>query len=279
MENLGKTFGFRNKIRALDKVSFFVKKGTCTSLVGPNGAGKSTLLRIISGVVGRYQGKVSLNGKVSLSPEVSMNFPFMDAEENVSYFSSIDDGGKSPLDILKEVDLITNKQQAYSFSKGMKRKLDIARALSLGANSILMDEPFDGLDPGASDDLVNTINSLKRKEITFLISSHDLHRLTDISDNVIFLNRGQIAGLRDLTERNALKFSFAENTALAFDILTEMGCRITYQEESELHCVPNPSIKTWEIVEKLVSKGAKVTGVSNETLDSDYRRLFLGKTD
>jgi len=230
VENIVKTYGLRNKIVAIDNVTFSVKSGTCTSLVGPNGAGKTTLLKVVSGLTSRYQGKVSVNGRVSLSPEVSVNFPFMDAVENILYFSKVVDRNIDPTNILKEVNLVPREQQAYSYSKGMKRKLDIARALSLGAKSILMDEPFDGLDPGASDELVNIINSLKKEGITFLISSHDLHRLTDISDNVVFLKKGRVGGIRDLRVRNRLIVNFAENSNLAVDLLEKMGCIITNSE-------------------------------------------------
>ena len=279
VENIVKTYGLRNKIVAIDNVTFSVKSGTCTSLVGPNGAGKTTLLKVVSGLTSRYQGKVSVNGRVSLSPEVSVNFPFMDAVENILYFSKVVDRNIDPTNILKEVNLVPRGQQAYSYSKGMKRKLDIARALSLGAKSILMDEPFDGLDPGASDELVNIINSLKKEGITFLISSHDLHRLTDISDNVVFLKKGRVGGIRDLMVRNRLIVNFAENSNLAVDLLEKMGCIITNSEMGELHFIPNPRLKTWEIIGNLISNGVEVTGVSNETLDSDYRRIYHGNMD
>jgi ABC-type multidrug transport system ATPase subunit len=279
VENIVKTYGLRNKIVAIDNVTFSVKSGTCTSLVGPNGAGKTTLLKVVSGLTSRYQGKVSVNGRVSLSPEVSVNFPFMDAVENILYFSKVVDRNIDPTNILKEVNLVPRGQQAYSYSKGMKRKLDIARALSLGAKSILMDEPFDGLDPGASDELVNIINSLKNEGITFLISSHDLHRLTDISDNVVFLKKGRVGGIRDLRVRNRLIVNFAENSNLAVDLLEKMGCIITNSEMRELHFIPSPRLKTWEIIGNLISNGVEVTGVSNETLDSDYRRIYHGNMD
>ena len=279
VENIVKTYGLRNKIVAIDNVTFSVKSGTCTSLVGPNGAGKTTLLKVVSGLTSRYQGKVSVNGRVSLSPEVSVNFPVMDAVENILYFSKVVDRNIDPTNILKEVNLVPREQQAYSYSKGMKRKLDIARALSLGAKSILMDEPFDGLDPGASDELVNIINSLKKEGITFLISSHDLHRLTDISDNVVFLKKGRVGGIRDLRVRNRLIVNFAENSNLAVDLLEKMGCIITNSEMGELHFIPNPRLKTWEIIGNLISNGVEVTGVSNETLDSDYRRIYHGNMD
>ena len=64
VENIVKTYGLRNKIVAIDNVTFSVKSGTCTSLVGPNGAGKTTLLKVVSGLTSRYQGKVSVNGRV-----------------------------------------------------------------------------------------------------------------------------------------------------------------------------------------------------------------------
>ena len=279
VDNIVKTYGLRNKIVAIDNVSLSVERGTCTSLVGPNGAGKTTLLKVISGLTNRYQGKVSVNGRVSLSPEVSVNFQFMDAVENILYFSKVVDRDIDPTDILNKVNLLPGKQQVYSYSKGMKRKLDIARALSLGARSILMDEPFDGLDPGASDDLVDIINSLKKEGVTFLVSSHDLHRLTDISDKVVFLKKGRVCGLRDLRVRNTLIVNFMENSDLAADLLEHMGCTITNIGKGELHFIPGSLMKTWEIIGNLISNGVKVTGVYNETLDSDYRRIYHGNLD
>lgn len=279
VESLNKTYGIRRKIRALNGVTFAVDHGTCTAFVGPNGAGKTTLLKIVAGIIGRYQGRISVNGRISLSPETSVNFPFMDATENVQYFSRIAGNRVTPQAILEEVNLVPKGQLAYSFSKGMKRKLDIARALSLGTEIILMDEPFDGLDPGASRDLSQAINSLKKRGITFLISSHDLLRLNDIADRVVFLNHGKVVGRREMSSGSRLVVKIGGDLSPAIGVIREIGCKIISTEHDEIHFEPDTSLEGWDILGRLINKGIKVTRLSEETLDSDYRRIFLGNMD
>ncbi len=279
VEELSKTYGLRKKIKALESVSFAVEHGTCTALVGPNGAGKTTLLKIVSGIIGKYEGHVTTRGKISISPEISVNFPYMDATENLQYFTRISGNRENPSAILKEMNLIPSGQLAYSFSKGMKRKLDVARSLSVGAEVILMDEPFDGLDPGASLDLARTVNSLKRRGVTFLISSHDLLRLNDIADRVVFLREGKLAGLRDMSSGNALVVMIKGDVEYAIEILREMKCRIISAHNDELHIKRPTDTVVWDILRKLLDAGVKVTGLSDETLDSDYRRIFFGDTN
>ena len=260
-------------------MSFSSLHGTCTAIVGPNGAGKTTLLKILGGAIQRYKGRVSVNGRVSLSPEISVNFPYMDAVENVRYFSKIIGSKQDPFTILMELNLVPKGQLAYTFSKGMKRKLDVARALSLSAGVILMDEPFDGLDPGASRDLALTVNSLKSHGVTFIISSHDLLRLNEIADLVIFLKQGMIAGLREMDSRSALIVKIDGDLTPAVNILNEMRCRITSTENNEVHFEPAAGIAEWDVLGGLIKGGIKVTGLSGETLDSNYRRIFLGNLD
>lgn len=277
--SISKSYGITKKIRALQNVSFKIERGECFSLVGQNGAGKTTLLKILGGILGRYEGEYNLQSRVSYCPENSAFFPYMDATENVEYFSKVFSTEISSQDILKELDLVPRKRLANTFSKGMKRKLDIARSLSVNAKIILMDEPFDGLDPNSSFELVQIIERLKNGGVTFLISSHDLYRVEEISDSVLFLKSGRIAEEYKISGNKKYYIRCDKDCKEAQNWLSDLGCRILSMSESELHFESPENIRPWEIFKSLSEKGIRIEEISKETLESEYRRVMDGIDD
>ncbi len=278
VQSLSKTYGIRKRIQALDHVSFSVPRGKCAALVGANGAGKTTLLSILGGALPRYDGVFRVNGRVGLCPEFSIFFPLMDATENVEYFSKTVGGADSGKisEILGELNLVPKGQLSNTFSKGMKRKLDIARALSIGASIILMDEPFDGLDPTVSSELVEIINRLKFQGITFIVSSHDLYRVAEVADTVFFLKSGKLIEEYELNNRNRFTLTVEGKTSTAEESLVQLGCSVINVYGSSLDFESKHGSKPWEIIAGLIAKGVKITGFSEQKLESVYRRVLNG---
>ncbi len=276
VQSLCKSYGVRRKIPALLNVSLSVAHGKCAALVGKNGAGKTTLLRILGGTLSRYKGKFELTGRVGFCPEVSTYFPYMDATENVEYFLKIVGSKTSTSALLKELSLVSRKQLAGTFSKGMKRKLDIARSLSVGAGIILMDEPFDGLDPSASYDLAQIINRLKNQGITFLLSSHDLYRVADVADSVFFMDSGRI--VEEFSMSSGLRFllKVEGDSTLSVNVLNGLGCNILENAGKEIHFDLPSGTMPWNIIGELIKAGVKIIEFSEQRLDSEYRRVLVG---
>ncbi len=276
--SLSKTYGIRKKIHALSNVNFSVPRGECAALVGQNGAGKTTLLSILGGTMPRHGGTYSVNGRVGLCPEFSTFFPLMDATENVEYFS-MTVGDRDPgkiSEILKDLNLVPKNQLASTFSKGMKRKLDIARALSVGAKIILMDEPFDGLDPMVSSELVQIINSLKSQGMTFLVSSHDLYRVAEVADTVFFMNYGRLIGEFKMNNRNRFTLTVEGKLSTAEESLVKLECKVIGVNGSSLDFESHQGFKPWEIINTLIADGIKIIGFSEQKLESEYMRVLDG---
>ncbi len=193
----------------------------CFGLVGNNGAGKTTLFRIILDLVRATSGYVEINGvEVSKSEEWKastgayldehMLLGYLTPDEYFQALRKIYGMSESDLKLHldKFVDLFNEevlgkKKYIRDLSKGNLKKVGIAAALMGKPEVVLLDEPFENLDPSSQIRLKKLI--LQEKEnsrITFLISSHDLNHVTEICDRIVLLEKGKI--IRDLNDKSAM---------------------------------------------------------------------------
>lgn len=193
----------------------------CFGLVGNNGAGKTTLFRIILDLVRATSGHVEINGvEVSKSEEWKastgayldehMLLGYLTPDEYFQALRKIYGMSESDLKLHldKFVDLFNEevlgkKKYIRDLSKGNLKKVGIAAALMGKPEVVLLDEPFENLDPSSQIRLKKLI--LQEKEnsrITFLISSHDLNHVTEICDRIVLLEKGKI--IRDLNDKSAM---------------------------------------------------------------------------
>ncbi|MHB8361902.1 MAG: ATP-binding cassette domain-containing protein, partial [Thermoplasmataceae archaeon] len=259
---------------ALRDITFEAHGGQCVALIGPNGAGKSTVLKAIAGIVRNFEGTIKIEGKVGYCPESSINFEFLTADENINYYTYISGINDSDQNFLKLMNLNSGKQVASSFSKGMKRKLDIARSLSIGSDIILLDEPFDGIDPTTAFEIINIIKNLKKLNKIVIVSSHDLDRIDDIADDIFFMNAGKIIESFKISENDIYFIEFEGDDddinklflSMKLEILTKSGNKILFKK--------NQNIKIFDILKNIISENIEITSFGKEPLDSRYRRLF-----
>lgn len=179
---------------AIDNMSLDLNKPGIYSIVGPNGAGKTTILKLISGIIKPTGGSISVDGLTFYLPETPAYYDNLSALDHYNLINNIvnkNDILFSPEQILNIVNLDKNKL-AKDYSKGMKRRLDIGMALMIKSDIILFDEPFDGLDPSISEQLSSIIKKMNDGRHIIIISSHDLSRIEDISDTIIFMKSGKI---------------------------------------------------------------------------------------
>ncbi|TCK41352.1 ABC-type multidrug transport system ATPase subunit [Leucobacter luti] len=204
VRSLSKCFG---EFSILDEVSFNLFPGEVVGLVGPNGAGKSTLMRVLAGVFTPSSGEAAIDEyavgtaparrAMSLMPEEPDLYPGLSVLEHISMMDRINlvprAERRSPQLDLERYDLL-HKSDAlpHELSQGMKRKLALVLALRKGANLLLFDEPFNGLDPLASRELRCEIRGLGSQGATILISMHGLRELEEIADRVLFLYAGKL---------------------------------------------------------------------------------------
>ena len=190
LSGVSKRFGDNIVIR---DISFNVKKGEVYSIIGPNGVGKSTLLKIIAGILKQDEGQVKVYGKTTLVPQNDLLLPWMTLEENITFPLRIMGVDKKEAETKAwELSVMLGfekylKTYPKHASGGTRRKVAIARGLALGANIVLLDEPFIGLDISSATSLLNTIKKLKGK-LTIIMVSHQLYELAELSDRVALLD-------------------------------------------------------------------------------------------
>ncbi len=212
---------FFGGLKALDNINFEVSKGEIFGIVGPNGAGKTTLFNVISGLLRPDLGKLIFKGRdithleaykraelgIGRTFQVVRPFKSMTVLESVAtslgkefyrnLFKSIKKW-KSVYtvdivyNILKDMGLIELKDRnAAELPLGLQRKLEIARALALSPELILLDESFSGLSFSEVDELKQLVKRLNGKDITIIIIEHNMPVVMDLCERVIVINYGR----------------------------------------------------------------------------------------
>jgi fluoroquinolone transport system ATP-binding protein len=205
VQNLTFTYPKSGK-KAVDAVSFQIKKGEIFGFLGPNGAGKSTTQKIIIGLLKGYDGGVILLGKnlqdwkTDLYEHIGVCFEFpnhyqkLTALENLELFSSFYKNQTIDLnDLLAMVDLEKDaNQRVSSFSKGMKTKLNFARALLNKPQMLFLDEPTTGLDPVSARQIKNIIHEKKMQGTSIFLTTHNMTDADELCDRVGFMVDGSL---------------------------------------------------------------------------------------
>ncbi|WP_340818663.1 ABC transporter ATP-binding protein [Methanolobus sp. WCC4] len=207
ISGLSKSFGRR---KALNNIDLVIGKGEFVAIFGPNGAGKTTLLKIMSTIVAPSKGTLLVNGTdARKSPEKIRGmigaishetylYDELTARENLVFFahmygidgSSIDDRVDA---ILKNVDLLPRAdERAGSFSRGMKQRLSIARALLHQPGILLMDEPYTGLDQHAAANFERVLMGTGDSDVTRIMITHNIERAFELCDRMLIMDRGEI---------------------------------------------------------------------------------------
>lgn len=200
LKNISKSYP---GVQALNAVNLKVKKGTIHGFLGPNGAGKSTTLKVISGLITADSGEVNLNGSLGFLPDTPPLYQHMSVQSFLEFVYDIESLDQSKNQATK------NKQKAIEdvlvktgltevrdrfighLSKGYQQRVGIAEALVHSPNVIILDEPTVGLDPVAINEIRKLISELK-KEHTILFSSHLLHEVELLCDEISIINHGEI---------------------------------------------------------------------------------------
>ncbi len=198
--------------RVVDEVSVSVEQGEIVGLLGPNGAGKTTTFYMIVGLISPYEGKIMLDDvEITREPvykRARMGIGYLAQEASVFRKLSVEDNIKAVLEmsslsradqkertelLLSEFGLNRiRKSLGIQLSGGERRRTEIARALALNPNFILLDEPFAGVDPIAVEDIQQIVSKLKEKNIGILITDHNVHETLAITDRAYLMFEGTI---------------------------------------------------------------------------------------
>jgi lipopolysaccharide export system ATP-binding protein len=193
-------------------VSFQVKHGEVVGLLGPNGAGKTTSFYMVVGLVKPDQGRVVLDGtditRMPMYQRARNGIGYLAQEPSVFRKLTVADNLMAILETLRISDLERRDRRdgllaelgiahlansmAYTLSGGERRRVEIARALTMSPKFILLDEPFAGIDPLAVQDIQGIISLLKNKGIGILITDHNVRETLAITDRAYIINDGKI---------------------------------------------------------------------------------------
>lgn len=221
VNNIKKSFG---ELEVLSDISFSVEKGEVLSIIGPSGSGKSTLLRIITQLETADGGRISLSGKNMFEEtddkkvkyadkktlrEIRMKvglvfqnfnlFPHLSVLKNITEApihvlkQKKEEAEKTALSLLQKMGL-SDKADSYpcELSGGQQQRVSIARALALNPEILFFDEPTSALDPELTGEILKVIKDLAKENMTMVIVTHEMAFAKEVSDKVIFMDKGVI---------------------------------------------------------------------------------------
>ena len=194
---------------AVDHVTFDVGPGEVIGFLGPNGAGKTTVVKLLTGQLTPSAGSATLLGmdivrqrkkvqaEIGVSFENTNLYEQMDAVENLNLFARLYSvKGFDALALLEKVGLAgREKDRVASYSKGMKQRLMLARAMVSNPQILFLDEPTDGLDPVSSQTIHALIRDAAAQGTTIFLTTHDMVEADKLANRVAFINKGKIAAL------------------------------------------------------------------------------------
>ena len=203
IKNLSKNFG---ALKALDNVTFEVKKGELFGVIGQNGAGKSTLFRSMMNFYDHFDGEILYEGekmsrvpleKIGFLPEERSLSPKKTIREEVKFFARLNQMKNLDDDILQAYfDRFEIKgtldDKIKTLSKGNQQKVQLLASLIYKPDFLILDEPFSGLDPYNAGLLMDIIKEINAEGTTILFSSHNMENVEHLCDRLIMLKDGKI---------------------------------------------------------------------------------------
>ena len=210
LERLAKAFGKRRDVHAVRDVTFDAPNGAITGLLGPNGAGKTTLLRMIATLVIPDAGQAQVDGLDAVADRYAVRarigvlsdarglYARLTARENVRYYGALHGLSRAPLE--QRIDTLfatlglspIAERRVAGFSQGERMKVAIARALVHDPDTILLDEPTNGLDIMSVRMLRTELRALRAQGKCLLFSSHVMQEVAALCDRIVVLSQGRV---------------------------------------------------------------------------------------
>jgi ABC-type multidrug transport system ATPase subunit len=206
IKNLSKAYGAE---KAVDGLNLNIEKGEFYGFLGPNGAGKTTTIRMITGILEPDEGEILVDGFkvhekehvakiIGVVPEGRGFYEWMTADEYLSFFANLYDVPKDKQSglidsLLTEVDLAKRRHSKIgTYSRGMRQRLGLARALINSPQLLILDEPTLGLDPQGQESVQKLLKKLNNEGVTIFLSSHLLDEVSRLCSRIGILNNGRL---------------------------------------------------------------------------------------
>lgn len=210
VQDLTKTYGKKVVVK---HVNLQINKGSIYGLLGSNGAGKTTLLKVIAGIMKQKEGTVLIENEVVFEhakqkerlifiPDQPYFFSHYTVKQMAEFYRDFyPNWNEERFNQLQRVFKLDVKSKIHQFSKGMQRQVSFWLALSAMPDYLILDEPFDGLDAVVRKKIKNLIiNDVAEREMTVIVSSHNLREVEDICDHIGILHNGQFILEKDLDD-------------------------------------------------------------------------------
>jgi len=298
VENLTKKFG---EVTAVEGLSFQVEEGEIFGLLGPNGAGKTTTIRMLCCLISKTAGDAHIAGyqigkpvdslkirrMIGLLPDTVALYDDLTASENLDFYGKL---YECPVELrrrnierlLKMLELWDRKNaRVGSFSKGMKQKLALARALVHEPRVLFMDEPTANLDPESAKTVRDFILEIKKQGSTIFLNTHNLDEAQRICDRIGILKTkllriGSPEQLRESLARPRIEVQLAEVSDALIDTLRKKIPSGIQVSDSVLTIdVTDPDKETPGIIDAIRSSGGEIQEVSRvvPTLEDVYLQI------
>ena len=279
----------KNKEETIKGISFNIKKGEIFGFLGPSGAGKSTTQKLLLKLLNGAEGQITFNGKniqelqssfyesIGVSFEMPIHFSKMTAYENIRFFQELYEKKADIQTLMEKVGLWKDKDKLVSeYSKGMKIRLNIVRALINEPDMLFLDEPTNGLDPKNAMILKDMIKDFRDQGGTVFVTSHIMSDIEQLCDRVAFIVDGKIVELaspRDLKIRygkKAITVDYMKDGEKHQHVI-DMNQKTSKKELADL--ILNYDIETIHSGETTLEEiFIQVTGVSLRTLESNHEK-------
>jgi len=296
LEAISKQLGEREVLRG---VSFTVGQGDIFGYLGPNGAGKTTTIRILLGLLQPTSGRAAILGEDVSRDEARRKVGFVlesdglydnkTAEENLWYYARIY-GMAEPAEridrILHLVELGDRaKDKVGTYSKGMRQRLALARAMTHNPELMVLDEPTAGVDPSGQIEVREVILNMAHKEgKTIFISSHNLDEVQRTCNRIALVDRGEIKLYGELEqlqrERSGNAVEIETTEAIAEPLFSELRSLshlgLRERQDKTLTFAPQEGVRVPDIVSLLVGRGVEIEGVNKKeaSLEEIYSAIL-----
>ncbi|GMQ64910.1 ABC transporter ATP-binding protein [Vallitalea maricola] len=263
VEHLSKNFEGN---KALDDISLHIKKGSIYGLVGPNGAGKTTLIKHLTGVYQQDNGQIKIDEnvvyenneikeKIAYVPDELYFFPQYTIKKMAGFYREVfSTWNQERYEKLKEVFMIDENKKINKLSKGMKKQVAFWLCISYMPEVMILDEPVDGLDPVMRKKVWNlVVQDVAERQMTVLVSSHNLRELEDICDTVGIMHQGKLLIERELDDLKSDVYKIQLAFKGEFDKSILDGTKILHKENRGsifLYILKGNREKTISIIEQ-----------------------------
>ena len=255
VNNISKSYGVQ---KALDNISFSVKKGEIVGFLGPNGAGKSTLMKILTTYIAADEGTASVNGfdvnsqskavqqSIGYLPEHNPLYLDLYVREYLAFNADVYKVDKSRIEEVIQLTGLSNEshKKIGQLSKGFRQRVGLASALLHNPDVLILDEPTTGLDPNQLVEIRNVIKNVGKDKTVFL-STHIMQEVEAICDRVIIINNGKIVADKKLDNLISIEKEQVIEVEFDYKIEEELIAKI----ENLISC-KNTHDMIWELTFK-----------------------------